>query len=395
MDTILEIKNVYKIYGPKPEKILKELEANDADKSEIFKNSGHTVGLSDVSFSVNRDEIFVVMGLSGSGKSTLVRCINRLITPTDGEIILDGEDITKVKHKILNKIRREKIAMVFQSFALLPHRNIVDNVAFGLEIQKIPKKQRKQIASEMLKTVGLEGYDEMMPSELSGGMRQRVGLARALCTKPEILLMDEAFSALDPLIRTEMQDELISLQQKMHKTIVFITHDLDEALKIGDRIAIMKDGKIVQIGTPEDILKNPADDYVSEFTHNVNRARVITAASIMKKTVQLIVPKEGLHTALKKMKDNSISSLFVSDKDKKLIGIVTIDDVQNQLKKEDGSIEAIIQNVNKVEENTVIDEVMPLFLSSSFPVAVVEEDGTFKGILSKALVIGGIIGEEA
>ena len=264
----VRVKNLYKIYGQKPKKAL-ELVRQGISKDELLKKTGNGIGINDASFDVEAGEIFVVMGLSGSGKSTLIRCLNRLIEPTDGEILIDGQNIVGCDESVLLEVRRKKVAMVFQHFALFPHRTVAENVAYGLEVQGESLETREPKAYEALEMVGLKGYETSMPDELSGGMQQRVGLARALATEADILLMDEAFSALDPLIRAEMQDELIALQERMKKTIIFITHDLDEALKIGDRIAIMKEGEIVQIGTPEEILDKPADDYVRAFIKDV------------------------------------------------------------------------------------------------------------------------------
>jgi glycine betaine/proline transport system ATP-binding protein len=244
-------------------------------KDEIFQETGNTIGLKEIQIDIQKNELFCIMGLSGSGKSTLIRCLNRIIDPTKGDILIDSQNITKFNSEKLRDIRRKKISMVFQNFALLPHRNVVDNVAFGLEIQGVDKEIRYKKASEVLETVGLKGYEETRIQELSGGMKQRVGLARALATDADILLMDEAFSALDPLIKSNMQDELLALQKSIQKTIIFITHDLDEALKIGDRIAIMKDGMVVQVGTPREILENPASDYVAEFIANVDKERYL------------------------------------------------------------------------------------------------------------------------
>jgi glycine betaine/proline transport system ATP-binding protein len=276
----IEICNIFKIFGPDPETAL-ELAKNGADKDEILAATGHAVGLHDVSLSIEKSETFVVMGLSGSGKSTLIRHLNRLIDPTAGSISFGGEDILAMDIPTLNAFRRKRLGMVFQRFGLLPHRNVMDNVAYGLEIQGTARKERETAALKWIDRVGLGGYETKFPDQLSGGMQQRVGLARALATDPEVLLMDEAFSALDPLIRSDMQDELMKLQAELHKTIVFITHDLDEALKIGDRIAILKDGKLVQVGRPEEIVLKPANDYVQAFTRDVNRSRVLRAKSIM------------------------------------------------------------------------------------------------------------------
>ncbi|HBN48873.1 MULTISPECIES: quaternary amine ABC transporter ATP-binding protein [Thalassospira] len=276
----IEIRNIFKIFGPDPQTALK-LAQDGADKDEILAKTGHTVGLHDVSLSVERGETFVVMGLSGSGKSTLIRHLNRLIDPTSGEVLFDGTDILAMSISELNAFRRKRLGMVFQRFGLLPHRSVIDNVGYGLEIQGIDRKPRDDAARNWIERVGLAGYEDKFPDQLSGGMQQRVGLARALTTDPEVLLMDEAFSALDPLIRNDMQDELMKLQGELHKTIVFITHDLDEALKLGDRIAILKDGKLIQVGRPEEIIMQPADAYVRAFTRDVNRSRVLRARTLM------------------------------------------------------------------------------------------------------------------
>jgi glycine betaine/proline transport system ATP-binding protein len=278
----IEIRNIFKIFGPDPEGAL-ELARAGSDKDEILAKTGHTVGLHDVSLSIEQGETFVVMGLSGSGKSTLIRHLNRLIDPTAGSVSFGGDDILAMDIPALNAFRRKRLGMVFQRFGLLPHRNVMDNVAYGLEIQGTDRKYREAAASKWIERVGLAGYEAKFPDQLSGGMQQRVGLARALATDPEVLLMDEAFSALDPLIRSDMQDELMKLQAELHKTIVFITHDLDEALKLGDRIAILKDGKLVQVGRPEEIILHPADDYVQDFTRDVNRGRVLRARSVMQR----------------------------------------------------------------------------------------------------------------
>lgn len=288
----IEIRNIFKIFGPDPQSVL-ELAKSGSDKDEILAKTGHTVGLHDVSLSIEQGETFVVMGLSGSGKSTLIRHLNRLIDPTSGTISFNGQDILSMDIPTLNAFRRKYLGMVFQRFGLLPHRNVIDNVAYGLEIQGTDRKTRNEAARKWIDRVGLGGYEDKFPDQLSGGMQQRVGLARALATDPEVLLMDEAFSALDPLIRSDMQDELMKLQAELHKTIVFITHDLDEALKIGDRIAILKDGKLVQVGRPEEIVLHPADDYVRAFTRDVNRAKVLRAKSIMQSEQNVVLEDNG------------------------------------------------------------------------------------------------------
>ncbi len=389
----VEVQKIYKVFGPAPKQILPLLEKGE-DKAGILKRHKHSVGVNNVSFAVEEGEIFVIMGLSGSGKSTLIRCLNRLIEPTGGNILIDGQNITEMSAAELREVRRKKVAMVFQNFALLPHKTVLENVAFGLEIQKAGLEMRRQKAEEMLEIVGLKGYENAKPQELSGGMQQRVGLARALAIEGDILLMDEAFSALDPLIRKDMQNELLSLQQKMKKTIIFITHDLDEALKIGDRIAIMKDGRIVQTGTAEEILQNPADDYVRAFIQDVNRSKIITAAAIMRNAEAIILEKAGIRTAARKMKDLGISSIFVTNKSGVLQGIVTIDRVSSLIKEGKEELESIIdKNIETISLETLIDEIIPLFLNTGYPIAVVDEEKRLKGVVFKSTVLAGIAGE--
>ena len=393
MQSKIEVKNSYKIFGQNPTKVIPLLKKGES-KQSVLKSTGYSVGVNNANFHVEDGEIFVVMGLSGSGKSTLIRCLNLLIKPTSGEILIDGENIVGCSKEKLLEVRRKKIAMVFQNFALLPHRNIESNVAFGLEIQGVTPSERLYKARQAIELVGLKGYEEAMPSELSGGMQQRVGLARALATDPEVLLMDEAFSALDPLIRKEMQDELLELQKTMHKTIVFITHDLDEALKLGDRIAIMKDGVIVQIGTPEDILTNPADDYVREFVQDVNRVKVVTAATIMKKPDPVAFAKDGLRVMIRKMQEASISSIFVLDKERHIKGLLTIDDAIALLKENRMDIDSVLNtDICIVSPDTSIENLLPLVISSKYPLVVVDEEKRMLGIIVKVSVLSGIVGE--
>jgi len=274
-------RNVWKVYGPKAESIVGSPDAS-LPRQQLMEKTGCVAAVRDVSFEVSPGEVFVVMGLSGSGKSTLVRCLTRLIEPTAGQVLIDGEDVLKLGEERLREIRRTKVSMVFQHFGLLPHRRIIENVAFGLEIQGVEKTERMAAAQRVIEVVGLDGWADSYPDELSGGMQQRVGLARALATDPQIMLFDEPFSALDPLIRRDMQDEVVRLQKELKKTMIFITHDLMEALKLGDRIAIMKDGHFVQVGTPEEVVGHPADDYVADFIRDVPRAHVLTVRAIMR-----------------------------------------------------------------------------------------------------------------
>ena len=276
-DPLIEIEGLFKLFGDHPQQIMPMVRAGRT-KEQILADTGHTLGLRDINLRIDKGEIFVIMGLSGCGKSTLIRHFNRLIDPTEGKIQIDGVDVMKLSARELVQFRRHRMSMVFQRFGLMPHRTVIENVSYGLTIQGVDRPTCLQQATQWLEAVGLSGYEAQYPSQLSGGQQQRVGLARALCTNTDILLMDEAFSALDPLIRSEMQDQLMALQERLHKTIIFITHDLDEALRLGDRIAILKDGELVQVGEPAEILQHPADDYVAAFVKNVTRARDLTVA---------------------------------------------------------------------------------------------------------------------
>ncbi|WP_099157333.1 quaternary amine ABC transporter ATP-binding protein [Virgibacillus ndiopensis] len=389
---VIEVEDLSKVFGKNQKQALKRLDEG-MSKDAILKETGNTVGVNRASFSVESGEIFVIMGLSGSGKSTLVRLINRLIEPTEGSVRIDGEDLAKMDKKSLRKVRREKLSMVFQRFALFPHRSILENAEFGLEIQNVPKEERQKKAQEALEMVGLGDYIHQNPGQLSGGMQQRVGLARALANDPEVLLMDEAFSALDPLIRKEMQDELIDLQASMKKTILFITHDLDEALRIGDRIALMKDGSIVQIGTPEEILVNPANDYVEKFVEDVDRSKVLTAQNIMKRPETINIEKHGPRVALERMREEGLSSIFVVDSKRNLKGYVTADDASEARKKDIRDIHEILKNdIPRVKKDTAMNEIFDVIYDSPIPVAVIEND-KLVGIIVRGAVIAGLAGE--
>jgi len=323
----IEIKNLYKIFGPKGTKMV-ELVKGGLGKSELLEKHGHVLGLCDINIDIPAHGIQVIMGLSGSGKSTLIRHINRLIEPTSGELRVDGEDVLTLNEEKLRDFRRHKASMVFQKFGLFPHRTVADNVAYGLTVQKIKDDEAKQRSQKWIDRVGLSGFEGHYPSQLSGGMQQRVGLARALTTDAEILLMDEAFSALDPLIRTDMQNVLLDLQQELHKTVVFITHDLDEALRIGDQIAILRDGIIVQQGEPQDIILSPADDYVTDFIKDINRVRVLQVGSIMSEKMPDRGPEieetEVIEEALQVLSKNSADTAIVT-KAGKPVGSITLD----------------------------------------------------------------------
>jgi glycine betaine/proline transport system ATP-binding protein len=393
----IQVENLSVIFG-KRVKEAQELQKQGKSKVEILNETGCTVGVSNADLDIREGEVFVVMGLSGSGKSTLLRCFNRLIEPTAGTVVVDGNDITKINEQALREFRRTKMTMVFQHFGLLPHRTVSSNVAFGLEIQGVEEDQRIEKAYDVIKTVGLEGYEEKMTGQLSGGMQQRVGLARALATDPEILLMDEAFSALDPLIRNQMQEELLQLQEKVHKTILFITHDLDEALKLGDRIAIMKDGFIVQTGTPEEILTQPADDYVRAFVENVDRGGIITAGSVMFKNPSAVrIKQDGPRAAIRKMSKAGVTSMPVIGDNGKFIGFVKDNDMKEMEDKGIRDIEQYMytkEEVTAVTADTPVADLLPLFLDTDLNLAVVDEDRKLIGVVVHSSVIAEMIGKE-
>lgn len=387
--SLIKVTNLSKIFGKKTKSALSLLREGHS-KEEILKKTGCTVGVNQASFEVEEGEVFVIMGLSGSGKSTLVRLMNRLIEPTEGDVEISGENLAKVGKDALRKVRRKKISMVFQKFGLFPFRTVLDNAAFGLEIQGIGKEERTKKAQDALELVGLGNFIHQYPDQLSGGMQQRVGLARALANDPEVLLMDEAFSALDPLIRKEMQDELLDLQQKMKKTIIFITHDLDEALRIGDRIALMKDGAIVQIGTPEEILVNPANDYVERFVEDVDRSKILTASHIMKRPETVDIEKHAPRVALERIREQGLSSIYVVDRSRKLRGYVTADDVKQARENGEKDLQGILRtDMRTAELESPIHEIFEIIHDAPVPVAVVE-DGKLKGIIVRGAVIAAL-----
>ncbi|MBD0379498.1 quaternary amine ABC transporter ATP-binding protein [Paenibacillus sedimenti] len=388
---IIDVRQVTKVFGPDPDSVLPLL-AQKQSKEQIYRETKHTVGVNEVSFSVQPGEIFVIMGLSGSGKSTLVRLLNRLIEPTRGSITIHGKDIVGMNDEGLRRVRRESISMVFQKFALFPHRTVAQNVEYGLEIQGMEKKERRSKAIEALRLVGLQDWTDSMPAQLSGGMQQRVGLARALANDPDILLMDEAFSALDPLIRKDMQDELLELQDKMKKTIIFITHDLDEALRIGDRIALMKDGSVVQIGKPEEIMMNPANEYVERFVEDVDLSKVLTASSVMRRP-ETVGLDRGPRVALQLMRENGISNLFVVDRGKKLIGVITAEDASGAVRYAKNLEDIVIRNVPTVTPDQLLYELFEICGTSKYPVGVVDENRRILGVIVRGAVLGALAGQ--
>lgn len=388
--SIIKVNGVTKIFGPQAQRSLTLLKQGWS-RERLATEKQATVAVNQVSFSVEPGEIFVIMGLSGSGKSTLVRMLNRLIEPTDGDIWLKDRNISKLSESELREVRRKTIGMVFQKFALFPHRTVLDNAAYGLEIQGMTKEERYRKAREALGLVGLDGWEQKYPDELSGGMQQRVGLARALANDPDVLLMDEAFSALDPLIRRDMQDELLALQQKMHKTIIFITHDLDEALRIGDRIALLKDGKLVQIGTPEQMLMDPADEYVERFVEGVDLSKVLTAAHIMRRPETVSLDR-GPRVALQLMRDIGISTLFVVGKDKSLQGVVTAEQASEAARGGKSLQEVMFTDVPAVSPDVVLNDLFALSGEAKLPIAVVQPDGKLMGAIVRGAVLGALAG---
>ncbi len=384
------VEDVYKIFGPNPKQAIDMLKKG-VSKEEILEKTKNAIGVAGVSFSVKEGEILVIMGLSGSGKSTMLRCLNRLIEPTSGKIFVDGIDVTALSQEDLRQFRLAHLSMVFQNFALFPHRTILDNVGYGLEIQKVEPAKRRDRAMEAILQVGLKGNEDSYPAQLSGGMQQRVGLARALALDADIMLMDEAFSALDPLIRKDMQDELLQLQDKVQKTIVFISHDLDEALKIGDRIVLMKDGHIVQSGTAEEILTNPADEYVARFVQDVDMAKVITAESVMLKPAEMAYYEtDGPKSALRKMKSSHVSGIFVR-REKKLWGYISAQDASEAIKKGEHSLEKITQtDIETVQFDTPAVDIIPLLARLQYPIPVVDEANRLRGVVIKGSLLAGL-----
>lgn len=393
--TKIEIKDLSILFGPEKAKAKKMIKQGKS-KQEILKETGCTIAVRNANLEIKEGEMFVIMGLSGSGKSTLVRCINRLNEPSMGEIWLSGRYITSLSDKELLQIRRKEMAMVFQHFGLLPHRTVLSNIAFGLELQGVPKEEREKKAYESIAVVGLKGYENQRVDELSGGMQQRVGLARALANDPEVLLMDEAFSALAPLIREQMQDELLDLQEKMKRTIVFITHDLDEAIKLGDRIAIMKDGEVVQVGTPEEILTDPANDYVTRFTESVDRGRVVTASSIMlTQPIVVRIRKDGPEAIIRKMREKRLYALPVIGTDEQFLGEIRLKDVLRLRKEGVRDISSIVmKEVPSVLESMTVEDMLPLLPKVQQALPVVDENNRLKGVVSTSAIIIEMTGKD-
>lgn len=389
-DIVLEAKNITKIYGHNKAAAAKMM-SEGSTKNEVYKKLGSTIALWDVSFKVKRGEIFVVIGLSGSGKSTIIRCFNQLVKPTSGQLFVGGKDITDMDKKELIDLRRNKVSMVFQNFGLFTHRTVIENVAYGPELGGTPKSEREEKAADIIKMVGLEGWENKSISSLSGGMKQRVGIARALASDPEVLLMDEPFSALDPLVRRDMQFELLSMQRKLGKTILFITHDINEAFKLGDTVAIMKDGKVVQIDTPENMAANPANEYVEQFIESADKTQILSAKNVMVPPASLVKRNDDITTVIREMKKGGLSSAYVVDNKMKLVGIVTIDSAMKAKETNKPLAEMINNDIIKIAEDTLLSDILPLTAEAKYPLAVVDDDGMLTGIVTKSAVIASII----
>jgi glycine betaine/proline transport system ATP-binding protein len=387
---IIRVESCSVVFGRRARQAL-EMRRLEKSKAEVEKETGSTIGVYDASFEVYRREIFVVIGLSGSGKSTLLRAINRLIEPTEGKVYLDGDLISEMSARQLREVRRKKIGMVFQHFGLLPNRTVLNNISFGLEIQGVPAQERRAKAEQMLDLVGLQGQGEKLITELSGGMKQRVGLARALATEQEILLMDEPFSALDPLIRRDMQNLFLDIQGEVKRTVVFVTHDLDEALRLGHRVAIMKDGEIVQLGTPEQILREPANEYVERFVEDVDYAKVRHAESVMVPAKEVAYINEGPTVVLRRMRRAGLSHIFVLDSDRRLVGLCKVEDVAKLAERDERELRAAVNEPPKVHRRTSLREVLPFFVAEgNTPVAVVDDEDHLEGIIVRGSLIAGL-----
>ena len=383
---VISIRNLTKIFGKNPKKSLKYVEAG-LSREEIQKKTGNTLGINKVNLDINRGEIFVIMGLSGSGKSTLIRCLNLLNRPTSGEILIDGEDIVKYDKNQLRALRQNKLSMVFQNFGLFNHRSVIDNVEFGLEIKGVPKEERFMTAKKTLESVGLKGWEDHRISQLSGGMKQRVGLARALANDPEILLMDEPFSALDPLIRTDMHDELLNIQSEIQKTIVFITHDVNEAFKLGDRIAVLKDGEMIQCGTPEEIIESPVNDYIERFIKGIDRSKVFTSANVMRKAKVKLNQFTAAKIALEEMNEEGVDYGYVVDKDRKFLGLITVDDCILAKKNAEKITNYIDKEIEAVRDDAFLADILPVATKAQYPIPVVSDKQKLVGVIPRSAIL--------
>lgn len=391
--TILEVRDLWKVFGQAGQTLPDDL--RNASKNDIQDQTGLVVGLRNINFKINKGEFFVLMGLSGSGKSTLIRCLLRLIEPSEGSVVIQGQDVCQLDDKALRELRRRTTGMVFQNYGLLPHYTVMENAAYGLKIRGDDKEERLRRAQKALDTVGLSGWEDYKPTSLSGGMQQRVGLARALAHEPDILLMDEPFSGLDPLIRRQMQDELAELQSKLHKTIIFVTHDLHEALTLGDRIAIMRDGEVIQLDTPEGIITNPADEYVTEFVQDADPAKVLTAGSIMEPAKLILHSDEGADEAVDKLDDADQDYAFVVNGGDSFAGITTAARLARLAKTTGGTAGQAIRPEHPIcDLEMLLEEVVPLAASTRYPIPVVDQSGTFLGEIRNRTILRSLLPAE-
>ncbi len=394
-EVCVEVRNLWKIFGPNPRQVVENPELRNATKDKILKDTGCVVGLRDVSFEVRRGEFFVLMGLSGSGKSTLIRCVIRLAEPTAGSVFINGDDIVPYDDDKLGELRRSTTGMVFQHFGLLPHRSVLDNVAYGLKVRGVPEAERYERAQVYIEKVGLKGWEHHLPAALSGGMQQRVGIARALTGDPEILLLDEPFSGLDPLIRRQMQDELMDLQAELQKTLLFVTHDLTEALKVADRMAIMRDGEIIQIGSPEEVITNPSDSYVRQFVQDASPTKVLTARSVMEQPPVLLYSWQGPKAALQILRDANVDSAFVVARKGRLLGMVTVEGLVRLIRRRGTRLrDALDPDLATCSADAVVEDLVPMVAASRYPVAVVDEDERFLGEVYVSTIIATMIREQ-
>ena len=390
MDDIIRVEGLYKLFGVKQQDAMSMLEKGVA-RDEVFKKTGVLAAINNVSFTVKRGSIFCLIGLSGCGKSTLLRCLNALSRPTAGRVLFDGLDVGNLQKNDLLTFRRERVAMVFQGGGLMSHRSVLDNIAYGLEVRGVALQERNARALEMISLTGLDGWENSPISSLSGGMRQRVGIARALANDPEVLLMDEPFSALDPLVRKDMQFELLSLQERLHKTVVFITHDINEAFKLGSMVGIMREGVLVQVATPEEMADNPADSYVADFVDSANKVQLYSVKHIMQKPGCLIHSRDGARSALWQMRQQGMSSAYVVGEQMEFAGVITLDKAMAVRAGTLAFTDAIERDVPRVQEDTLVSELLPVAVAAKFPVAVVDGEGRLRGIVSKAEILATMI----
>ena len=386
-EDLVRIEGLTKIFGRHHRKAAELFKAGKT-REEVYKATQCSVGVHDINFTIRRGELFVVMGLSGSGKSTLIRTINRLIEPSDGKIFIDDTEVTALSRRQLRDLRRRRIGMVFQQFALYPHLTVLDNAAYALKIAGVPRETRRARAREVLALVGLADYADRYPDQLSGGMRQRVGIARALAADPEIIIMDEALSALDPLIRREMQNEIRALQKKLGKTVIFITHDLDEAIRLADRVLIMKDGEIAQLGTMEEILSHPANDYVAKFVNAADKTKVITAGSIMKPVYDYLHLSDGPQTMLQKIRESGLSSLFATNDQGVIYGLVWARKVREHMGEPNVTAQSMMDmNIKTINRSAPLKEVVMQMGESTAPIAVVDDERRFLGVITSGALL--------